>query len=396
MAKPASRIEKIPPYLFARIDKKKSELKRAGVDLIDFGVGDPDIPTPGHIIEKMGEAIKNPVNHRYPSYEGMYEYRKAVADWYRMRFTVDLDPESEVVALIGSKEGIAHLPWAYIDNGDCALIPSPGYPVYRITTLLAGGVPYTMPLKEENGFLPHLDGIPKDVLDKAKIMFINYPNNPTGAHAGDEFYEKVLYLAEKHDILICHDAAYSEIAYDGYKPKSILEFDKKKRYAIEFHSLSKTYCMTGWRIGFAAGNREAIFNLGKLKTNIDSGVFQAIQYAAIEALTGDQSCVDEIRRVFQKRRDLMVNGLNSVGIKVKPPLATFYIWSKVPEGYTSEGFCEKLMEGSGIVVTPGNGFGEEGEGYFRISITIGEDRIREAVERLRSLFSASNDNLGNP
>ena len=385
MAEPASRVEKIPPYLFARIDKKKEEAKKKGIDLIDFGIGDPDIPTPKNIIEKMKEATSDSKNHRYPSYEGMREYRKAVAQWYKKRFNVELNPDNEVVALIGSKEGIAHFPWAYIENGDITLVPSPGYPVYRIATLLAGGTPYIMPLLEKNRFLPEFDIIPEDVLQKTKLMFINYPNNPTGAHADSEFYKKAIHYAEKHDILICHDAAYSEISYDNYKPSSILEFDKEKKYSVEFHSLSKTYCMTGWRIGFAVGNKDAIYNLGKLKTNIDSGVFQAIQLAAIEALSGDQGSVDNLKCIFQRRRDLVIDGLRSIGINVLKPLATFYIWAKIPKGYTSEIFCEKLIEETGIVVTPGNGFGDEGEGYFRISITIGEDRIQEAIRRLQSL-----------
>ncbi|NMC95156.1 MAG: LL-diaminopimelate aminotransferase [Syntrophorhabdus sp.] len=381
--KPASRIENIPPYLFARIDKKKAEARKKGLDLIDFGVGDPDIPTPQNIITRMKEAVDDSANHRYPSYEGMFEFRKAVADWYKKRFSVDLNPADEVVALIGSKEGIAHMPWAYIDNDDIALIPSPGYPVYKIMTLLTGGNPYIMPLKEENHFLPKYDDIPASILDKAKIMFLNYPNNPTGTHADDDFYERSLWIAREYDILICHDAAYSEIAYDGYTPRSILEFDKNKKYCVEFHSLSKTYCMTGWRIGFVVGNKEAVSNLGKLKTNIDSGVFQAIQYAGIEALTGDQSSVEIMKKTFQKRRDMVVNGLNSIGIHVEKPKATFYIWAKVPKGYTSADFCEKIIEEQGIVVTPGSGFGEEGEGYFRISITINEKRIAEAIERLK-------------
>ncbi len=385
MTKPASRVEKIPPYLFARIDKKKTEARSRGIDLIDFGIGDPDIPTPDNIVECMQRETANPKNHQYPSYEGMFEFRKAVTDWYLTRFGVDLDPRTEVVTLIGSKEGIAHLPWAYIESGDVALIPSPGYPVYKITTLLAGGTPYIMPLLEENGYLPRFDLIPEDVLRKAKLLFVNYPNNPTGAHGDDEFYMKVLDVAKKYDILVCHDAAYSEIAYDGYNPRSILEFDKEKKHSIEFHSLSKTYCMTGWRIGFAVGNADAIYNLGKLKTNIDSGVFQAIQYAGIEALTGNQDSVAAMKETFQKRRDLVVEGLHSVGIKVDKPRATFYIWAKVPEGYTSADFCEKLIEETGIVVTPGSGFGDEGEGYFRISITINEERIREAIKRLKTL-----------
>jgi LL-diaminopimelate aminotransferase len=385
MVKPASRVENIPPYLFARIDKKKEEARKRGIDLIDFSIGDPDIPTPPHIIKRMQSAVKDAKNHRYPSYEGMLEYRKAVADWYLKRFNAKLNPENEVVALIGSKEGIAHFPWAYIEKGDVALIPSPGYPVYKITTLLAGGKPYIMPLKEKNRFLPDLDSIPEGILKKAKIMFVNYPNNPTGAHADEGFYKKVIALAKKYNILVCHDAAYSEVTYDGYKAPSILQFDKEKKHSIEFHSLSKTYCMTGWRIGFAVGNADAVYNLGKLKTNIDSGVFQAIQYAAIEALTGSQGCVDEMKKTFEKRRDMVVDGLEAIGIKVEKPLATFYIWAKVPKGYTSAGFCEKLIEEKGIVVTPGSGFGDEGEGYFRISITIGEERIQEAIKRLKSI-----------
>ncbi|HAR94445.1 MAG TPA: LL-diaminopimelate aminotransferase [Deltaproteobacteria bacterium] len=385
MAKPASRVAKIPPYLFARIDKKKEEARKKGLDLIDFSIGDPDIPTPEFIVKRMQEAVADPKNHRYPSYEGMFAYRKAVADWYGQRFSVEVDPKDEVVALIGSKEGIAHFPFAYLDEGDIALIPSPGYPVYKVMTLLAGGVPYIMPLLEENGFLPRFDTIPEEVLKKAKFMFINYPNNPTGAHANDAFYEEAVALAKKYDFVLCHDAAYSEVTYDGFRARSILEFDKEKRYSIEFHSLSKTYCMTGWRIGFAAGNREAVQNLGKLKTNIDSGAFDAVQWAAIEALTSNQESVAAMRTVFQKRRDIMVDGLASIGIQVPRPLATFYIWAHVPKGYTSAAFAEKLIEEKGIVVTPGSGFGDEGEGYFRISITTGEDRIREAVERMRGM-----------
>ena len=385
MPRPALRVERIPPYLFARIDKKKQEARSRGVDLIDFGVGDPDIPTPPHIVRKMQEAAANPRNHRYPSYEGMPAFRKAVADWYGGRFGVDLDPDREVVTLIGSKEGIAHLPWAYLQEGDVALIPSPGYPVYKITTLLAGATPYILPLKEENGFQPDLDAIPEAMRRNAKICFLNYPNNPTGAHADDSLYDKAVRLGRDNDILICHDAAYSEVTYDGYKARSILEFDKEKRYAIEFHSLSKTYCMTGWRIGFAVGNSQAVENLGKLKTNIDSGVFQAIQEAGIEALTGSQDSVERMKTLFAGRRDLVVAGLASVGIKVAKPLATLYIWAHVPEGYTSTAFAETLIEKVGVVVTPGSGFGEEGEGYFRISITTGEDRIRQGIERLKGL-----------
>ena len=384
MVKPASRVEHIPPYLFARIDKKKEEVRKKGMDLVDFGIGDPDIPTPANIIAKMKEAIEEPKNHRYPGYEGMPEFRQAAASWYKKRFDVDLDASTEVVTLIGSKEGIAHIPWAYAEEGDVVLVPSPGYPVYKIATMFAGATPYIMPLTEENGFLPRYEDIPEDVLKKAKLLFINYPNNPTGACADDAFYEKTLELAKRYDILVCHDAAYSEIAYDGYKPRSILEFDRDKKYSLEFHSLSKTYCMTGWRIGFAVGCADGIYNLGKLKTNIDSGAFQAIQYAGIEALTGDQASVAELNSRLEKRRDMVVEAFKTLGIDVTRPKATYYIWAKVPKGFTSSDFCEKLIEETGIVVTPGSGFGDAGEGYFRISITIAEEKIIEAARRLRS------------
>ena len=385
MVMAASRIEKIPPYIFARIDKKKQEARKKGVDLVDLTTGDPDLPTPEHIVRKMQEATADPKNHRYPSYEGMLEFRKAVADWYMKRFGVELNPDTEIVALIGSKEGIAHIPWVYLNEGDVALIPSPGYPVYKISTLLAGGIPYIMPLREEHDFLPVREQIPEDVRRKAKIAFINYPNNPTGAHADNEFYERAVYEARKSDILLCHDAAYSEVTFDGHQGKSILQFDHNKKFSIEFHSLSKTYCMTGWRVGFAVGNSDAIQNLGKLKTNIDSGVFQAIQYAAIEALTGSQESVEAMRTIYARRRDIVVDGLTAMGIKVRKPLGTFYIWARVPAGFSSAQFAEKLIEEKGVVLTPGSGFGDEGEGYFRISTTTSEERIKEGITRLKSM-----------
>jgi LL-diaminopimelate aminotransferase len=385
MTTAASRIEKIPPYLFARLDKKKQEVRKKGVDIVDLSIGDPDLPTPEHIVRRMQEATADPRNHRYPSYEGMFEFRKAVADWYMKRFGVDLNPDTEVVALIGSKEGIAHVPWAYLNDGDIALVPSPGYPVYKISTLLAGGAPFIMPLREEHDFLPLREHIPEDVRRKAKIAFLNYPNNPTGAHADNEFYERAVYEARKNDILLCHDAAYSEVTFDGHQGKSILQFDHNKRFSIEFHSLSKTYCMTGWRIGFAVGNSDAIQNLGKLKTNIDSGVFQAIQYAAIEALTGSQDSVEAMKTIYARRRDIVVDGLTSIGIKVRKPLGTFYIWARVPAGFTSVQFAEKLIEEKGVVLAPGSGFGDEGEGYFRISTTTSEERIKEGIARLKSM-----------
>jgi LL-diaminopimelate aminotransferase len=385
MPKPAARVEKIPPYLFARIDKKKSDAQSRGIDLVDFGIGDPDVPTPDHIVKVMQEAVARPWNHRYPAYEGMPEFRRAAAEWFCGRFGVRLDPDREVVALIGSKEGIAHLPWAYLQEGDAALIPSPGYPVYKVATLMSGATPYFMPLAEERGFEPDFESIPEEVKRKAKICFLNYPNNPTAATGSDSLYERAVDLARTHDILICHDAAYSEITYDGYKAKSILQFDRGKRYAVEFLSLSKTYCMTGWRIGFAVGNSEAIQNLGTLKTNIDSGVFQAIQEAGIAALTGSQECVAALCERFAARRDTVVDGLASIGINVARPLGSLYIWARTPRGYGSADFAEMLIEKAGVVVTPGSGFGEEGEGYFRMSITLGEERIREGISRLKAL-----------
>lgn len=384
MFKVARRMETIPPYLFARLDKKKEEAQRRGVDLINLSIGDPDIPTPKHIVERMIKAVSEPKNHRYPSYEGSKEFREAVAHWYRERFGVDLDPEREVLTLIGSKDGISHIPLAFLDDGDLALIPSPGYPVYRIMTQVSGAKPYIMPLLEENDFLPRLEKIPKSVAEKTKLMFLNYPNNPTGATCNDSFFEKVVDFARRNGIILCHDAAYSEIYFDGVRPRSILEFDRKKEVSVEFHSLSKTYCMTGWRIGFAVGNKDIISGLLKLKSNIDSGVFQAIQEAGCEALLGDQSCVEEIRQTFKRRRDIVFEGLKGCGFELRKPLATFYVWVKVPKGFSSESFCEFMIDRLGIVVTPGSGFGEEGEGYFRISLTEKEERIVEAISRLKN------------
>ena len=374
------RIKQLPPYLFAEIDRLKEEVIKKGVDVIDLGVGDPDIPTPNEIVEVAKKALEKPENHRYPSYIGMYEFRRAVSDWYKRRFGVELDPNTEVVSLIGSKEGIAHLPLAYIDGGDYALVPDPGYPVYPVAVMFAGGKVYRMPLKEENGFLPELDAIDRDVLRKTKLMYIGYPNNPTSAVATEEFYKKVVELAKEFDFVVASDNAYSEIVYDNYKPISFLEVEGAKDVGIEFHSLSKTFNMTGWRIGFAVGNRDVIAALGKVKTNIDSGIFQAVQEAGIYALDNAEELNGRIIKVFQQRRDKMAEALEKAGFEFEKPLATFYFWVKVPKGFTSSEFTKKLLQEKGIVVTPGNGFGEAGEGYFRISIT--NERIEEAVRRI--------------
>ncbi|MBW1861737.1 MAG: LL-diaminopimelate aminotransferase [Deltaproteobacteria bacterium] len=378
------RLKRLPPYLFKEIDRKKEEIMAKGVDIIDLGVGDPDLPTPAHIIEAMKKASEVPSNHRYPSYSGMNDFKYAVAEWYKNRFGVDLAPENEVVSLIGSKEGIAHLPLAFINPGDVAMVPTPAYPVYHTATLFAGGESFFMPLVSENRFLPDLDSIPSQVADRAKLMFINYPNNPTAAVADLEFFDRVVEFANKNRILICHDAAYTEMAFDGYQPPSFMEADGGKGVGIEFHSLSKTYNMTGWRIGFAVGNREAIDGLGAIKSNIDSGVFQAVQVAGIEALRNEQSCVRDMKEIYTRRRDLMVNGLREAGFELESPKATFYLWIRVPKGYTSANLATRLLE-KGVVVTPGNGFGEPGEGYIRMALTQKRDRLAEAIERIKAM-----------
>ncbi len=381
----AKRIDQIPPYLFAEIDKKKEEMKKKGVDLIDLGIGDPDLPTPKLIIERLKKAAENPKNHRYPTYEGMIEFRTAAAQWFEKRFGVKLDPEKEVLSLIGSKEGIAHLPLAFVDPGDYVLVPNPGYPVYRVSTLFAGGIPYFLPLRKENGFLPDLTKIPEGVAKKSKLLFLNYPNNPTSAVAEKSFFKEIVDFAHRYQVIVCHDAAYSEVAFDGYRPISLLETEGSKEVGIEFHSLSKTFNMTGWRIGFVVGNSQVVSGLGRVKTNIDSGLFQAIQEAGIEALHHLETPLLETIKTYERRRDVMVRGLREIGLEVEWPKATFYLWIQVPEGYTSTQFSTLLLEQGGIVATPGNGFGDEGEGYIRMALTLEEARLKEAIERLKRI-----------
>jgi len=380
----AQRIKNLPPYLFARIDELKRAALSKGVDLIDISIGDPDIPTPKHIVEAMKSAVENPAYHRYPSYEGMLSFRQEVSNWYKRRFNVEIDPSIEVISLIGSKEGIGHISLAFIDPGDIVLVPSPGYPVYPVGTMFAGGMPYIMPLKEENDFLPDLKSIPEEILKKAKLMFLNYPNNPTSAVANREFFKEAISIAKRYNIIICHDAAYSEIYFDGKRPMSFLQLDGAKEVGMEFHSLSKTYSMTGWRIGFAVGNKEIISGLGKVKSNLDSGVFQAIQEASITALRTTDEELSKIRDVYQRRRDALWSGLTSIGLEARKPEATFYIWAKVPKGFDSSGFATHLLERAGVLCTPGNGFGAPGEGYIRFALTIDVLRIEEAVERIKS------------
>lgn len=381
----SDRLKSLPPYLFKEIDRQKDEVRKKGVDIIDVGVGDPDMPTPPHIIAALSKAAADPANHRYPSYSGMGDFNAAVARWYRKRFNVTLDHEKEVVTLIGSKEGIAHIPLAFINPGDIALASSPGYPVYHIGVQFAGGKTHFMDLLKQNDFLPDLSAIPQEVARSAKLMFINYPNNPTAAVATAEFFKEVVAYAEKHKIIVCHDAAYTEMAFDGYRPISFLETDGAKEVGIEFHSLSKTYNMTGWRIGFAVGRSEVIQALSQVKSNIDSGAFQAVQIAGIAALEGDQGCVDEMNKEYTARRDILVKGLIDLGLSVEMPKATFYVWIGVPKGYTSSEFTSHLLLKAGVVCTPGNGFGAAGEGYVRMAMTVGQKRMKEAIERIRSI-----------
>ena len=378
----AKRIEELPPYLFAEIDRKKNELIEKGVDVIDLGVGDPDIPTPDHIIESLREAAGNPEHHRYPSYVGMLSFREAAAEWYSQRFGVSLDPAKEVVTLIGSKEGIAHAPLAFLDPGDIALVPDPGYPVYPVSTTFAGGVPHPMPLLKENGFFPDLDTIPAEVAERAVMMFLNYPNNPTTVLANEGFFSEVVDFARKNNVLICHDAAYTEIAFYGKNPLSFLEIPGAMDVGIEFHSLSKTFSMTGWRLAFAAGNEKAIAGLGKIKTNIDSGAFQAVQVAGITALENSSVGLEERKEVYRERLEIFCRGLGEAGISYTQPDATFYVWFEVPEGMTSSDFCARMLSEAGVVVTPGNGFGDCGEGYARVSVTFDTERIKQAAERI--------------
>jgi len=381
--KKAKRLDLIPPYLFVKIEEKKEELIKKGVDIIDFGIGDPDLPTPPHIINKMKEVLASKEAANYPTSKGELSFRKAVADWYKKRFGVNLDPESEVCCLIGSKEGLAHLPLCFIDEGDISLIPDPSYPVYKICTLLAGGEPYLLPLSKENHFLPELDKVPQAVVKKAKLLFINYPNNPTGAVADKDFFKRAVEFARKNELLLVSDLAYSEMAFDHFTPSSVLEIPGAKEVTIEFHSLSKTFNMTGWRIGMAVGNKEAVQALATLKSNLDSGVFKAIQFAAIKALTGPQDCVVENNKILEERRNILYEGLVSLGWRFEKPKATFYFWVPVPKGETSTSFAERLLEKCGILVVPGSGYGPAGEGYVRMAITIPKEKIKQAIERLK-------------
>ncbi len=383
----ATRLDQLPPYLFIEIDRKKRAAIAAGKDVIDFGVGDPDRPTPKFIIDRMATAIYEPKNHRYAFDTGVPEYKEVAAAWMQKRFGVRVDSKSEVLALIGSKEGLGHLPLAVINPGDVGLIPTPGYPVYNAATIFAGGVPHTMPLTEERGFLPNLEEIPADVLDRTALMFLNYPNNPTGAVASPAFYEKCVALAKKHDFIICSDAPYCEMYFDDAdRPHSILEIPGAKECCIEMHSLSKTFNMTGWRIAFAAGHADVLAALAKVKGNMDSSAFGAIQQTAADALDHiDRPEVAAIRALYKERRDALVPCLQRSGFKVSPPPATFYVWTRCPAGYDSMRCAAKLLDEAAIVAIPGLGFGKSGEGYVRFALTVERERIIEAGRRLAGL-----------
>ncbi|MFC1918244.1 LL-diaminopimelate aminotransferase [Chloroflexota bacterium] len=378
----ARRIEGLPPYLFVEINRKIAEKRAKGEEIITFAIGDPDIPTPDHILGQLCQAARDPANHRYPESIGLPELHDAIAGWYQRRFNVTLNPEKEVLPLIGSKEGIAHIAFCFIESGDTALIPDPGYPVYAISVSLAGGRPYYLALRENNNYLPDLENIPEPILSKTRMLWLNYPNNPTGAVAGLEFYEQVVKFGKKHNIIVCCDSPYTEVAYDDYKPVSFLQAEGAKEVGVEFHSLSKSYNMTGWRIGMVVGNAEVIDALGTLKSNLDSGIPQAIQYAAIEALNGPQDCIAEHNATYQKRRDLIIEVLNNIGLEAKVPKASLYIWAKVPAGYNSVDFTADLLDQVGVAVTPGIGYGKNGEGYVRLSLTIPDPMLVKGLSRL--------------
>ncbi len=381
----SEKIKQLPPYLFAEIDRLKEEAKARGLDIISLGIGDPDLATPDVVIETLNKTAKDIDNHHYPSYSGLLSFRQKIADWFKSRYGVEFNPETEILSVIGSKEAIGHLPFAFINRDDIVLIPDPAYPVYRSATLFAEGIPYFMPLKKENNFFPDLDAIPSDVRNRAKIMFLNYPNNPTAAVATEDFFKEVIKFAEKYNIIIAHDAAYNELYFDDKKPISFFEVEGAREVGIEFHSFSKTFNMTGWRVGFAVGNKDIIAGLGKIKSNLDSGIFQAIQYAAMSALDNYEELNRKNREIFQHRRDIVAENLDELGWSYRLPQATFYMWIDVLPGYDSKKMAMKMLEEQGIVVTPGVGFGEAGEGFIRMALTVNDDKIKEVFNRIKKI-----------
>ncbi len=382
--KQARRLDNAPPYLFVEIERKIKLAQEKGIDVINLAIGDPDMPTPAFIVDKMIEAVKNPVYHQYPEYDGCLEFREAVAGYYRRRFGLSLDPEEEILTLLGSKEGIAHIFAALVNDGDFTLVPDPQYPVYKLATAITGGIAYPMPLRPENNYLPDFSIIPEEVLRRAKILFVNYPNNPTGTVADLEFYQRTVDLGRKYEILVCNDNAYSEFTYDGITAPSLLQAEGAMDTAVEFHTLSKSYNMTGWRLGYAVGNRDAITKLKKMKHNIDSGAFTAVQMAGIEALNKGDDFTRRMVELYDRRRQETFAFLDSMGWKYVRAKGAFYIWAEVPGALDSLDFADFLLEKCGVVVAPGAGYGDQGEGFFRISLTVSDERLREAFERIRN------------
>jgi LL-diaminopimelate aminotransferase len=381
----ADRISALPPYLFAELDRKVAAKRAAGEDVISLGIGDPDLPTPRHVVEALQEAAEDPATHQYPSYYGLPTFRKAIAGFYERRFGVEVDPDTEVLPLIGSKEGVAHIAFAFVDPGDEALIPDPGYPVYATSVMLAGGRAVSMPLDATNGFQPELDEVRPSA--RTKLMWLDYPSNPTGAVAELSFFERAVAFAREHRLLLCHDAAYSEITFDGFVAPSVLQASGAKAVAVEFGSLSKTYNMTGWRLGWVVGNPEAVAALATLKTNLDSGIFNAVQRAGVAALEGPLDHVEHMRAIYQKRRDVVVDGFQGIGIDLDPPLGSVYVWVPTPAGRSAADFADELLDQAAVVVAPGTGYGAHGEGYIRISLTVDDARLEEAMARIRGRLS---------
>lgn len=382
----SARLDKIPLYLFAEIDRRIEEKKAQGVDVISFGVGDPDVPTPGSIVDALCAESHKPEHHRYPSYFGLAEFRESAARWFERRFGVALDPGLQILPLMGSKEGVAHIALALLDPGDLALVPEPSYPVYAMGTLLAGAESHFLPLTAGNGFLPDLESVPPDVARRSKILWLNYPNNPTGAIASNEFFERAIEFARSYSLVLAHDNAYSEITYDGYVAPSLFQFKGAMEIGVEFHSLSKTFNMTGWRIGFVCGNHEVIEALGTIKTNIDSGIFNPVQLAAVEALDHGEKTLPDMVKLYQSRRDLLVSELAGLGWEISPPKGSIYLWMPVPPGFDSVGFSTHVLDKAGVFFTPGNAYGPSGEGYVRLSLTVPDDKIKEAMARLKEVL----------
>ncbi len=385
----SNRVAQIPPYMFAELNKKKAAMIKAGVDVIDLGIGDPDLPTPEHIVEKLIEEVRRPENLKYPSFIGCIEFRQAVADFYKRQFDVELDPETEVLTLIGSKEGIAHVIPSLIDPGDYVLLPDPCYPPYRMATYLANGQIYDMPLRKEHNFEPQFADIPEEIIHRARALFLNYPGNPTTATVDLDFFRRAVSFGRNHQIPIIHDAAYNMVTFDGYKAPSILQVEGAKEVAVEFGSLSKTYNMTGWRIGYVVGNKEIIKSLAIYKSNTDTGQFTPIQKAAAFALNSDQGCIAKHNQIYRDRMQAMIEGLKTIGVHIDPPKGSFFIWAPVPDGYSSSEFVSSVLEQTGVILTPGNAFGTSGEGYFRVSLSVPNERLFQAIERINQKLKIS-------